>query len=90
MREVYPKVPIILAGNKVDLQKDIPERSVTEEEGEKVRRKIKAKAHVQCSAKDFIEGNVTNDLVDKVFMYAIKYALESRIIYRPVTQCTLI
>ncbi|KAL8980776.1 MAG: hypothetical protein Q9177_005781, partial [Variospora cf. flavescens] len=73
-------LPIILVGCKKDLrydQKTIEElhktsqKPVTPEQGEEVKKKIGAKAYLECSAK-------TNDGVREVFEHATRAALLSK------------
>lgn len=89
-RREIPKVPIILAGNKLDLKSKHLKTYVREEEGEETRLKINAQAHVQCSAKQEILNETNDQLVDKIFKFAIKFGLEIGRKRRALCHCTVL
>jgi len=54
VRHHMPHTPIILVATKIDLRSDPSQETVTEKEGRKLKRKIKAENYIECSAKDRI------------------------------------
>jgi Ras family protein A len=70
IRERLPKIPIILAGNKIDLREDDMDQKqlITTKEGESVAKQIGAYAYVECSAKT---GKVNTIELLLLFLYYI-------------------
>jgi small GTP-binding protein len=62
-----PKTPVLLIGNKLDLASDTLQ-TVTKAQGDEVAEKIKAVAHIQCSA-------LNDENVQLVFERAAKEAV---------------
>ncbi|KAF5307791.1 hypothetical protein FQR65_LT06663 [Abscondita terminalis] len=52
VRHHNPHTPIVLVATKIDLRSDPTKETVTEKEGKKLRRKIKAESYIECSAKE--------------------------------------
>ncbi|XP_031345936.1 ras-like GTP-binding protein RhoL isoform X1 [Photinus pyralis] len=71
IRHHMPHTPIILVGTKIDLRQDPTKEIVTEKEGRKLKRKIKAESYIECSAK-----YRTN--LDQVFEEAVRCSVKKK------------
>ncbi|KAF2887975.1 hypothetical protein ILUMI_18198, partial [Ignelater luminosus] len=54
VRHHMPHIPIILVATKVDLRADPSVETISEKEGKKLKRRIKAESYIECSSKDRI------------------------------------
>lgn len=69
LHSVVPETPFILVGTKKDLCSTHPERVVTEEEAQRLCKKLKGYESVQCSALEY--KNETKSNVKMVFSLAV-------------------
>lgn len=72
----------MVSGTKVDLRQEQNLEHVTEQEGKKLKRKIKATAYVECSAKEMFN-------LETIFITAVRAAVRKTHTKR-VHQCVLL
>lgn len=66
--ELRNRTPIVLVATKIDIRR---KTHISYEQGEELKKKIKAKSFVECSSKDFIN-------IDSVFEEAVRVSIGQR------------
>lgn len=77
-----PGTPIVLVGTKIDIREEQNIDHLTEMDGKKLKRKIKAVAYVECSAKEMYN-------LEQIFITAIRAVAQGTHIKRK-PQCIIL